>query len=139
MPIVYHASLGEKSKEELQMKDHDYLTDDYLHNTARPILDTIFADTGARNDLLDSLTQYAHWRIDAVRNKLEKSEKYKELQERTEALSSRLKSQVCAQQWDIAQEWDDTKHAMSNMHNEMLFLAGVKEGIALCGMISKFK
>jgi hypothetical protein len=121
-------------------KERDTLTEEYLRNTARPMLEAIFADTeSARDDLLDSLTQYAHWRIDAIHDKLCKSEKYKELQKCAEALESRLKAQICARQWEIAQEWDDVKYTQSNMRNEMFFLAGAKEGIALCRALGEFK
>jgi hypothetical protein len=120
------------------VKEHEYLTDEYLRDTARPMLEAIFADT-VRDDLLDSLTQYAHWRIDAVQDKLCASEKYKELQKRADELETRLKSQICARQWEIAGEWDNVKHIQRNMHNEMFFLAGAKEGIALCRALGEFK
>jgi hypothetical protein len=122
------------------MKNRHNLTKKYLSSTARPMLEEIFSDTGgARDDLLDSLTQYAYWRIDAIHDKLSESERYKELQERAESLESRLKSQICERQWDIAQEWDEVKYILSDIHNETLFLAGAKEGIALCRALGEFK
>jgi hypothetical protein len=124
------------------MKDHkrDYLTDNYLRDNARPMLEEIISGIGdARDDLLDSLTQYAYWRIDAVSDKLGESERHKELTKRADSLESSLKSQICARQWEIAQEWDDTKHTLRNMHNEMLFLAGVREGIAFYRTFAEFK
>jgi hypothetical protein len=122
------------------MKEHEHLTYKYLRDTARPMLEAIFADTGsARDDLLDSLTQYAHWRIDAIHDKLCESEKYEELQKRADALESCLKSQISERQWKIAQEWNDMKYAQGNMRDEMLFLFGCKEGIAFCRALGEFK
>jgi hypothetical protein len=81
------------------VKEQDRLTDEYLRDTARPMLEAVFAETASvRDNLLDSLTQYAHWRIDAISDKLCSSEKYKELQRRADELESRLKSQICTRQ-----------------------------------------
>ena len=122
-------------------RHHDHLTESHMREYTRPAIDAIINDgesDDARSDLLDALGEFAGWRVDATHDKATGNEKYKELKARAESLEERLKAQICAQQWAIAEELGDARHRMSAMMEEMVFFAGLSAGLAFRGILGEF-